>query len=586
MSETDDYDDFYELTNSYNELLEENKRLFQENKMLKAKLNLYRKINENKNMKKHYKYVPHKRDLNIKKEPPTESNETNGEIDMDFSYNENDNDIDTDNTNSYVNYTPQIYDEPKIDIRDDNYDTPFFRPEKNIKRKKYSILSKYRILQELNGNTPSQISKKYDIPITTLKGWIKNEDKYQNQILENKGNKERLVGGGRKVTDPEYETFLINWIKSERLKKHQVSYFRFIQFAKENYKGNLLTFSIGWLQKFLSRNGLSYRKRTSTCFLNENKVLQEIQEEFFPELYFFHLSNPNKTVYYNMDEIRIELDCISDKTIDMKGSRYIPIKTSNSERKSYTIALCISSEGKKLKPFILFDGVGTKLVKELDPKGAVIQFTQKVNSSYMTADLFKKWCERVYDAEVSAEEKEKSILFLDKCGSIHERYSPSHTTLIFFPANSTKFLQPLDLGVNKVVKGKFKQYWEKWMASNNKTSSIGHVKSMDRQTFIDAICEIWDSIETSVVINSFNEIKRGLKAIDDDYNTHLIEDITDNNNNNNSNNNNNNNAIDNNNNNNNDNNNLIDDNNNSNNIIDNNNDDNNNIIEEQKQPEK
>ena len=568
---------YLELSNSFNEILEENQRLYRENKILKTKLNLYRKIVQNKYIKGNFNFIKSKE---VPSTLPSSTSKSfkddtqDGEIDIDFSYcdnddinndnnndinidinndinNDNNNDINNDdnndtniqinndlnnaiidemkmemnkemkinekkNVNTNKNVKTNIYINPTMNIEENDEDTPFFRPEKNIKRKKYSIMSKYRILQELNGITPSQLSKKYDIPITTLKGWIKNQEKYQNQILHNKGNKERLVGGGRKITDPEYETFLINWIKSERLKKHQISYFRFKQFAKEHYKGNLLTFSVGWLQKFLTRNGLSYRKRTSTCFLNEDKVLQEIQEQFFPELYFYHATNPNKTVYYNMDEIRIELDCISDKTIDLKGSRYIPVKTSNSERKAYTVALCISSEGKKLKPFILFDGMGTKLMKELDPKGAVIQFTAKVNSSYMNADLFKKWCERVYDAEVSLEEKENSILFLDKCGSIHDKYSPKNTTLVFFPANSTKFLQPLDLGVNKVVKGKFKQFWEKWMASNNKTNSFGHVKMMDRQTFIDGICEVWDGIDTNTVKNAFNEIKRGLKAIEED----------------------------------------------------------------------
>ena len=223
-----------------------------------------------------------------------------------------------------------------------------------------------------------------------------------------------------------------------------------------------------------------------------------------------------------MDEMRIELDCISEKTIDIKGGKYIPFKTSQYERKAYTIALCISSQGKKLKPFILFDGMGTKLKKILNPKNAVIQFTHN-NRSYMNAKLFKKWCKKVYDKEVNLEEKKNSILFLDKCGSIHDKYSPSDTKVIFFPANSTKFLQPLDLGVNKVVKGKFKMFWEEWMASNNQTTAGGFVKSMDRQTFIDAICNIWDGIEESVIINSFNEIRRGLKKIDGDLNNNIIE---------------------------------------------------------------
>ena len=46
MLDNDDYDDYFELSNSFNEILEENQRLFKENQILKAKLNLYRKINQ------------------------------------------------------------------------------------------------------------------------------------------------------------------------------------------------------------------------------------------------------------------------------------------------------------------------------------------------------------------------------------------------------------------------------------------------------------------------------------------------------------------------------------------------------------
>ena len=429
------------------------------------------------------------------------------------------NNINNSNVMNTLNNFPEMEDENNMDI---DFVVPRGK-EDQIKKQKYSINFKYKILEELNNKKPSEIARKYNIPLTTFKGWIKNREKYKNQISMHKGNKERLIGGGRKIIDSQYELFLLEWIKKERLKRNQVSYYRLIKYAKENYKGKNLTFSYGWLRKFLDRNGLSYRKRTSNCFINEDLIKQKIQEKFFPDLYTYLFSNQEKRVFYNMDEMRIELDCNSEKTIDLKGGKYIPFKTSNNERKAYTIALCVSSEGKKLKPYILFDGMGTKLMKTLDPKNAVIAFTKQLNRSYMNAHLFKKWCRKVYDKEVSAEEKKNSILFLDKCGSIHDAYAPTDTKVIFFPAYSTKFLQPLDLGVNKIVKGKFKMFWEEWMSSNNQTTSAGFVKAMDRQTFIDGICKIWEQIDTTTVINSFNVIRNGLKKIDEDLNNHLFE---------------------------------------------------------------
>lgn len=231
---------YFAPANSFDNLLERNKSLLEENKRLKIKLKAF------KNQK---------------------SNNQN------TKYNYENEDIDDKEVGNNI-------DDNKMDIDDS--------PQSNfplIKRKSYLIISKYRILQELKNNKTSEIEKKYNIPISTFKGWKKNEEKYKEQILIKEGNKQRLIGGGRKITDPEYELFLVNWIKSERGKKNQVSYFRFIKFAKENYNGNTLKFSVGWLHKFLIRNNFSYRKRTTTCFINENIITKKINEEFFPELY-------------------------------------------------------------------------------------------------------------------------------------------------------------------------------------------------------------------------------------------------------------------------------------------------------------
>ena len=46
---------------------------------------------------------------------------------------------------------------------------------------------------------------------------------------------------------------------------------------------------------------------------------------------------------------------------------------------------------------------------------------------------------------------------------------------------------------------------------------------MDRQTFINAVSRIWDKIEQSIIINSFNEINKGLKNIDEDLSNNIIE---------------------------------------------------------------
>ena len=165
---------YFAPANTFDNLLERNKSLLEENKRLKIKLKAFQNQKSNNlNMKNNYE----KEDID----------------DTEVGNNKDDNQMDIDDS-------PQS-------------NSPL------IKRKSYSIISKYRILQELKNNKTSEIAKKYNIPISTFKRWKKNEEKYKEQILIKEGNKQRLIGGGRKIMDPEYELFWVNWIKSEREKK-------------------------------------------------------------------------------------------------------------------------------------------------------------------------------------------------------------------------------------------------------------------------------------------------------------------------------------------------------------------------------
>ena len=100
-------------------------------------------------------------------------------------------------------------------------------------------------------------------------------------------------------------------------------------------------------------------------------------------------------------------------------------------KKVYTIALCISKRGRKLKPFILFDGKGTNTLKQLDPKNTIIEFKHKLNGSYMNDDLFQKLGDKIYHEEVNLEENNNYILLLDNFESIHDKFFPKDTNNSF-----------------------------------------------------------------------------------------------------------------------------------------------------------
>ena len=81
--------------------------------------------------------------------------------------------------------------------------------------------------------------------------------------------RQRLDGGGRKVTDSELEEHLLEWIFDRKDKGFRVSrnliQLKAREFNEENSaidNGRTeIIFSNGWVQKFMARNGLSIRRR-------------------------------------------------------------------------------------------------------------------------------------------------------------------------------------------------------------------------------------------------------------------------------------------------------------------------------------
>lgn len=58
----------------------------------------------------------------------------------------------------------------------------------------------------------------------------------------------------------------------------------------------------------------------------------------------------------NMDETPVFLDLVPSRTVDRKGKKSIRVRTTNSEERHITAALCCTAAGQFLPPFVTFKG--------------------------------------------------------------------------------------------------------------------------------------------------------------------------------------------------------------------------------------
>lgn len=113
----------------------------------------------------------------------------------------------------------------------------------------------------------------------------------------------------------------------------------------------------------------------------------------------------------------------------------------------------------------------------------------------MTRVVFNQWLKTI-DKKFS-KEKRKILLFVDNV-STHLKAEPlKNITIKYFPANTTSKLQPLDQGIIRSFKAKFKTYFLRQI-----TSPIGsHLKTDPNMERIDELKANLKSIFNSIDLN-------------------------------------------------------------------------------------
>ena len=94
----------------------------------------------------------------------------------------------------------------------------------------------------------------------------------------------------------------------------------------------------------------------------------------------------------NMDETPIWADMPSATTVDMKGSKVVPIKTTSHEKQRITVCLGVKVDDTKIKPFVVLPGL--KVRPEVAAiNGAVVKCPK---NGWMNDERTAQWVDEVW----------------------------------------------------------------------------------------------------------------------------------------------------------------------------------------------
>ncbi|GFU40003.1 tigger transposable element-derived protein 4 [Trichonephila clavipes] len=218
---------------------------------------------------------------------------------------------------------------------------------------------------------------------------------------------------------------------------------------------------------------------------------------------------------YNADEFGLFFKLLPDKSFVFKNETCHGGKLS---KERLTVLACTNATGThKIKLVVIGKSRSPRCFKNV--RSLPCNYLSQARS-WMTGDLFKNWIHQLN--AIFGKQKRKFILFVDNCPAHPKDIPTTNIKIVFLPPTATSKLQPLDQGIIKVVKQKYRkklvQRYFRDMEGENPTK----INLLDSIHFITAA---WDEIDPLIIKNCFR--KAAFKFSDEPNTTdNIISNIT------------------------------------------------------------
>jgi len=119
--------------------------------------------------------------------------------------------------------------------------------------------------------------------------------------------------------------------------------------------------------------------------------------------------------------------------------------------------------------------------------------------------LFKEWLDHLN--RLMKKKEEKNITFRRQCSFTFQDIRQSNVTVKYLPANTTSILQPLDQGITRAFKERYRKHMLRSLLTQMETSanSTELCKSVSVFDAIDWIDRAWCETSNSTIIKCFRD---------------------------------------------------------------------------------
>lgn len=380
----------------------------------------------------------------------------------------------------------------------------------DVKRphKALSFDRKLKIIEEVDKKVLSktEISKKFDVPKSTLSRIMKDRAKIEDSVKMGTFTTNRM----RMRTTPyeELENVLFVWFKRARSANFPVSGPILAEKAREiATRMGIENFNIsdGWLSRFKRRHGLVFKAVSGEAAAVNRDVCSTWQQGRLQEI----LNAYDPRDVFNVDEMGLFYKALPSKTLTYKGEACTGGKRS---KERITVLVGANVDGsEKLKLLVVAKSKKPQCFNGIRELPVTYHGNGK---AWMTQAIFEGWL-REQDIRFTQQGR-KVVMIIDNCPAHGHVDGLKSITLEFLPANATAVVQPMDQGVIQNLKVHYRRHLMHRLLLC--ADSNGKEYSVDLLAALHILTHAWAQVKESTIEGCFRHagFVRHTAACDDD----------------------------------------------------------------------
>lgn len=368
--------------------------------------------------------------------------------------------------------------------------------EKTKIRKTISVADKVKIIAKFDEHVGTRVdlAKELSIPVSTLNTIVKSRETITINAAKcgPSAKKRKYVKDSR---FKQLEEILLEWFVGARAANLPINGTLMREKARviaSRLDIQDFTASNGWIDRFKKRHNVVYKAICGESKSVDLETVEHWKETQLPE----KIAGFDPKNVFNADETGLFFNVLPDKTFSYKGEKCHGGKLS---KQRITVLLLANADGSEKFPLLVIGKAKKprcfKNIKKLPTK------YEANTKAWMTSTFFQNQL-LAFDAKMGLQNR-KVVLFIDQCPA-HKITSQLHNVeIVFFPANCTSELQPLDLGIIQAFKFLYRKYLVARSVLMLDTGKEPSSMKIDLLNALHFAARAWNEVKISTIQNCF-----------------------------------------------------------------------------------